>query len=370
MYIHKRRGWPNFTWDDQIIYPLITTTRIKQSNLTIKIESLGFNLSTEAQITALTIEAVKSNEIEGEFLDQEQVRSSIARHLGLEEVGLDKIDRTIEGVVEVLLDATQNFNNPLTQERLFSWHASLFPVGYSNINKLTVANWRKPEGGPMQVISGGMGRERVHFEAPDAELIPDEMQAFQTWFNKDEAEYGLDPVLKAAIAHFWFVTIHPFDDGNGRIARSITDMQLAKADGTKQRFYSMSAQIRKQRNSYYQILENSQKGDLDLTDWIVWFLNCLNSALFATEDLLHKVFNKAKYWRFLDDKSLNERQKLMLNKLLDGFEGKLNTSKWAKIAKTSQDSALRDIQNLINQGVLVKEEGGGRSTSYVLIKIQ
>jgi Fic family protein len=292
------------------------------------------------------------------------VRSSIAKKLGMDVAGLVPADRNVEGVVEMLLDATQNYQSQLTQERMFGWHSALFQTGRSGIHKITVGDWRNADTGPMQVVSGAMGREMVHFEAPEADLLPDEMQAFLNWFNNNEV--NLDGVLKAAIAHFWLVTLHPFDDGNGRIARTVADMQLARADGLSQRFYSMSAQIRKERNGYYAILEKSQKGDLDLTDWLQWFLACLEKALLASEQILADVFKKAKYWEVLNSKSLNHRQKLMMNKLLDGFEGKLNTSKWAKIAKTSQDTALRDIQDLMKQEVLVREEGGGRSTTYVL----
>ncbi|MCF2495603.1 Fic family protein [Dyadobacter chenhuakuii] len=349
-----------------MISPLLASVRHKQGKLVGRMESLGFSLQEEAVLQTLTLDAVKSNEIEGEILNADQVRSSIARRLGMDIGMLLPADRHVEGVVEMLLDATQNYKETLSEERLFGWHAALFPTGRSGMFKITVGNWRDNSGGPMQVVSGAMGREKVHFEAPASERLPAEMTQFINWFNDDNAK---DAVIKAAIAHLWFVTIHPFDDGNGRIARSIADRQLARSDESAQRFYSMSAQIQHKRKHYYDILEETQKGDLDITGWLEWFLYCLDGALEATETTLNTVLNKAKYWKLFTEKSLNDRQKLMLNKLLDGFEGKLNTSKWAKIAKTSPDTALRDIQNLVEQGVLEKEDSGGRSTSYRLVML-
>lgn len=346
-----------------MISPLLASVRHKQGKLVGRMENLGFSLQEEAVLQTLTLDAVKSNEIEGEILNADLVRSSIARRLGMDIGMLTPADRHVEGVVEMLLDATQNYQEALSEERLFGWHAALFPTGRSGMFKITVGNWRDNAGGPMQVVSGPMGREKVHFEAPASERLPEEMTQFINWFNADNDQ---DSVIKAAIAHLWFVTIHPFDDGNGRIARSIADMQLARSDESTQRFYSMSAQIQQKRKHYYDILEKTQKGDLDITEWLEWFLNCLDGALEATETTLNSVLNKAKYWKLFAEKNINDRQKLMLNKLLDGFEGKLNTSKWAKIAKTSLDSALRDIQNLIDQGILEKEDSGGRSTSYRL----
>lgn len=367
MYIYQKQAWPNFTWDnDQLIQPL-SSVRHKQGRLIGRMESLGFSLQSEAVLQTLTLDVLKSNEIEGEILDQDQVRSSIARRLGMDVAGLVPADRNVEGVVEMLLDATQNYESKLTKDRLFDWHAALFPTGRSGMHHITVGDWRNNKAGPMQVVSGPMGRERIHFEAPDASKLENEMESFLKWFNTSPMH--IDPVLKAAIAHLWFVTIHPFDDGNGRIGRTIADMQLARADGSPQRFYSMSAQIRKERNKYYDILESTQKGDLDITEWLQWFLECLDRALVATEEILTGVLNKAKYWELFANKKLNDRQRLMLNKLLDGFDGKLNTTKWAKITKSSQDTALRDIQNLIDQDVLQKEESGGRSTSYILKSI-
>ena len=330
-----------------------------------RMERLGFALQSEATLQTLTLDVLKSSEIEGELLDAEQVRSSIARRLGIDIAGMVTADRHVEGVVEMMLDATQHFDQPLTEERLFGWHAALFPTGRSGMHKIVVGAWRDnlPHD-PMQIVSGPMGKETVHYEAPAAELLPDEMKKFLQWFNETSTT---DIVLKAAIAHFWFVTIHPFDDGNGRIARAVADMQLARADGTAQRFYSMSAQIRKERNAYYGILEKTQRGNLDITEWLEWFLECLSRALNAPEEILSLIFKKASFWKEHEKTIFNQRQVLLLNKLLDKFEGKLTTSKWAKIAKCSHDTALRDINDLIEKKVLIKEEGGGRSSSYILV---
>ncbi len=366
MYIYQQKDWPDFYWNQEQFIALLNTLHHKQGRLLGRMESLGFPLQSEAMLNTLTLDVLKSNEIEGEFLNQDQVRSSLARKLGIDIAGLVSSDRHIEGIVEMILDATQNFNAPLNKERLFYWHASLFPLDKGNMLKMTVADWRKNEGDPMQVVSGPIGRERVHFQAPDSSVLDTEMNYFFDWFN---SESNINPIIKAAIAHLWFVTIHPFDDGNGRIARTIADMQLSRADGSVQRFYSMSAQIRKERKQYYDILEKTQKGDLNITNWLEWFLSCLERALTATEEVLGSVLKKAQYWEVLNTKDISERQKLLLNKLLDGFDGKLTSSKWAKIAKCSQDTAQRDIQNLIDQGVLIKEEPGGRSTSYKLFEI-
>ncbi len=327
-------------------------------------EALGFHLREEAVLETLTLDVLKSSEIEGELLSPEQVRSSIARHLGMDISGLVRSDRNVDGVVEMMLDGTQQNEKRLSAERLYSWHASLFPAGRSGMYKIKVGKWRDDASGPMQVISGALGKEKVHFEAPDAKIVNKEMGQFIKWFN---AKDKLDPVLKAGIAHLWYVTIHPFDDGNGRIARAIADMQLARADGSTQRFYSMSAQIRLERKKYYDILEKTQQGTLDISNWLQWFLNCLHSALHATENTLSKVLYKVDFWEKHKDTHLNSRQKLMVNKLLDGFDGKLTSSKWAKITKCSPDTALRDIQDFINKEILKKEDGGGRSTSYIVI---
>ncbi|SHO61801.1 Fic family protein [Algoriphagus zhangzhouensis] len=366
MYIYQQKNWPNFSWDINQIAFLLTSVRHKQGKLTGRMMSLGFDLQNEAMLQTITQDVLKTSEIEGEHFNTDQVRSSVAQKLGMDIGGSIPADRHVEGVVDMLLDATQHYERHLDDERLFGWHAAMFPTGRSGINKITVGSWRTPETGAMQVVSGAMGKELKHFEAPLSENVPKEMDVFFDWFN---SKVQLDPVLKAAIAHLWFVTIHPFDDGNGRIARAITDLQLARSDESKQRFYSMSAQIQNERKKYYEILENTQKGDLEITKWLHWFLSCLERALIHAEESLNSVLNKANYWNFLNTKSLNDRQKQMMNKLLDGFDGKLNTSKWAKITKVSTDTALRDIQNLEDQGVLVKQAGGGRSTSYELVKL-
>lgn len=365
MYIYQQKEWPRFAWEQERLYDILVEIRHRQGRLLGRMEGLGFTLQTEAMLQTMTLEILKSNEIEGEILDADQVRSSIARRLGMNIAGLVPSDRNVDGVVEMMLDATQKFQEPLTEERLFGWHSALFPSGRSGMYKIVVGNWRNntPDD-PMQVVSGAMGREKVHFEAPKAEALPKEMGLFLDWFN---SKTDIDPVLKSAIAHLWFVTVHPFDDGNGRIARTIADMQLARADGISQRFYSMSAQIRLERKAYYDILEKTQKGSLDITEWLEWFLICFDRTLNAAEEILSGVLYKARYWEWLATKQLNSRQKLIINKLLDSFEGKLTSSKWAKIAKCSQDTALRDIQDLIEQGILEKEPGGGRSTNYWLV---
>lgn len=363
MFIHQRAQWPNFTWDAEAVSAQLASVRYKQGRLTGRMESLGFSLREEAVLQTLTLDVIKTSEIEGEFLDAEQVRSSLARKLGMDIGALAPSDRNVDGVVEMLLDATQQYAEEMSEERLFGWHSALFPSGSSGMYKIRVGRWREDTTGPMQVVSGALGREVVHFEAPHSDKVPVEMQQFFTWFNQQE---NMDAVLKASIAHIWFVTIHPFDDGNGRIARALTDLQLARSDSNYQRFYSMSAQIQLERKAYYDILERTQRDDLEITDWIIWFLSCLDRALTATDTILNAVISKARYWEFFGSKKISERQKLMLNKLLDGFDGKLNTSKWAKITKVSNDTALRDILDLVDQGILIREEGGGRSTSYKL----
>lgn len=326
-------------------------------------EAFGFDLRAEASLTVLTSDVVNSSAIEGEVLNREEVRSSIARRLGLDVAGLPKPGRDVEGVVEMMLDATQNFEAPLTKERLFNWHAALFPTGRSGMGRITVGGWRPNEAGAMQVVSGPIGREKVHFGAPAAERLDSEMTALLGWFN---AAPPLDPVLKAAVAHFWFVTIHPFEDGNGRIARAIADMALARADGTKERFYSMSAQIEVERKDYYRQLEAAQRGDLDITSWLTWFLGCLGRAIEGAEQVLASVLYKAKLWQRINRRPVNDRQRLVINRMLDGFQGFLTTSKYAKLAKCSPDTALRDIRELLERRVLVQNSGGGRSTSYRL----
>ena len=365
IYIHQLPHWPRFTWNRESLSPLLAGIRSRQGRLLGRMEAMGFGLQAEANLQTLTLDVLKSSEIEGELLDADQVRSSIARRLGMDIGGLVPADRNVEGVVEMMLDATQQYQQPLSADRLYGWHAALFPTGRSGIHKITVGAWRdNQQDDPMQVVSGAMGKEKVHFQAPDADRLDEEMGKFISWFNEDK---DTDPVIKAAMAHLWFVTIHPFDDGNGRIARAITDMQLSRADESAQRFYSMSAQIRNERKEYYEILESTQKGSMDITDWLTWFLHCLDRALESTTETLAVVMKKARFWEKHATTILNQRQQHMLNKLLDGFVGKLNSSKWAKITKTSPDTALRDIQDLINKNILMKEAGGGRSTSYVLV---
>ncbi|WP_165045728.1 Fic family protein [Dysgonomonas sp. ZJ709] len=365
IYIWQQKDWTNFKWDDKIISYQLGKVRALQGRLVGKMSALGFDLKNKAILDTLTTEVTKSSEIEGEILDSDQVRSSVARHLGMDISGLTEVDRYVDGVVEVMIDATQNYNLPLSEERLFGWHAALFPTGRSGMHKITVGDWRKDEGGAMQVVSGAMGKEKVHYQAPDSLAVPKEMSTFLSWVNDDNK---IDPVLKAAIAHLWFVTIHPFDDGNGRIARTIADMFLTRADEIPHRFYSMSSQIRKQRKQYYDILEKTQKGSPDITEWLTWFLDCLEIALIDAESSLGRVLLKANFWEKNRLVSMNDRQTKMVNLLWDGFEGKLTSSKWAKINKCSTDSALRDIQDLINKGVLQKTDEGGRSTNYELIE--
>ncbi len=364
LYIYQNPDWPAFFWEDSQILRQLGEVRHLQGKLLGKMESLGFELQNEALLNTLTMDVLKSTEIEGEFLNPGQVRSSLARRLGLEIAGTGPSDRNVDGMVDMMLDATQNNSQILDEERLFGWHSALFPSGRSGLYKIQVGTWREDTTGPMQVVSGAIGREKVHYQAPDSEKVPFEMERFIEWFNSDSK---IDEVIKSAVAHLWFVTIHPFDDGNGRVTRALTDMLLARADKSKQRFYSMSAQIRLERKSYYDILEKTQKGDLNITDWLLWFLDCLIKALKSTETVLVRVLTKADFWQKQKDTDLNVRQKLMLNKLLDGFEGKLTSSKWAKITKTSTDTALRDIQDLQNKNILKKDEAGGRSTNYELI---
>ncbi len=360
MYIHNHTNWTDFRWDNDKLLPQLGRVRHLQGKLLGQMENLGFSLQEEAVLTTLTLDVLKSSEIEGELLNPEQVRSSIARRLGLDVAGLVNSPRNVDGIVEMMLDATQRYNSPLTDERLFGWHNALFPSGFSGLYKIEVAKYRS---GAMQVVSGAMGKERVHYEAPEAARVEAEMTKFLAWFN---AGSNLDPVMKAAIAHFWFVAIHPFDDGNGRIARAITDMQLARGDGSSQRFYSMSNQILAERKQYYEVLEKAQHGDSDITVWFEWFLTCLERVLIGSAEALKSVLTKAKFWEQHSQTALNYRQRLMLNKLLDGFDGKLTSSKWAKITKSSPDTALRDINDLIARAIMRKDDSGGRSTNYEL----
>jgi Fic family protein len=362
-YIYERADWPRFRWSEQKIAAQLGRVRHHQGRLIGRMEGLGFQFKAEAVLQTLTEEVIKSSEIEGEILDREQVRSSIARRLGMDIGALMPIDRNVEGVVEMMLDATQKYAEPLTADRLFAWHASLFPTGRSGMSRIAVGKWRDDKAGPMQVVSGPVGRERIHYQAPAAKTLRREMQAFLKWFG---AQAKIDPVLKAALAHLWFVTIHPFDDGNGRIARAITDMALASSEHSAQRFYSMSAQIRLERKAYYDTLETTQKGALDVTPWLQWFLECLDRAFDRAEDILASVLKKARFWDKHASTPFNAREREMINRLFNGFTGKLTSSKWAKIAKCSQDTALRDIDDLLKRGILVKGSGGGRSTSYSL----
>ncbi len=361
MYLHEKENWTDFTWSHNQVTQKLGEARNLQGKLLGKMESLGFVLQNEAVLNTLTLDITKSSEIEGEILETEQVRSSIARRLGIDIAGAVESERYIDGIVEMMLDATQRYNLPLTKDRLFGWYAALFPSGWSNLYKITVADWRKDTTGPMQVVSGPMGKEKVHYQAPNSNRIESEMEKFLYWFENED---NLDLVLKAAIAHFWFVSIHPFEDGNGRITRALTDMILARSDKSARRFYSMSAQIRVERKQYYEKLEKAQKGSTDITEWILWFLQCLINAINSTEETLSKILFKAEFWKIHSTTIFNERQQKTLNKLLDGFEGKLTTSKWGKINKCSQDTAHRDILDLINKGVLRKGESGGRSTNY------
>ena len=363
MYIHELSDWPGFEWDQARVAAPLAAVRHRQGKLIGHMEALGFPLRQEAVLETLTTDVLKSSEIEAERLDAEQVRSSLARRLGIDIGALKPADRHVEGTVEMMLDATRHYDQPLTGERLFGWHAALFPTGRSGMMKIGGGAWRDDGAGPMEVVSGPIGKEHVHYVAPSAARIDGEMRAFLDWFN---AKAGIDPVLKAALAHFWFVTIHPFDDGNGRMARAIADMALARSEDSSQRFYSMSAQIRQERGAYYGILEQTQKGALDITPWMEWFVGCLGRAIDGAQTMLAAVLAKARFWDAIAGVALNPRQRLVVNQLLDGFEGKLTTSKYAKLAKCSQDTALRDILLLVERGIFVRNPEGGRSTSYAL----
>lgn len=368
-YIHEEPGWPTLTWNEATLSAALARVRHRQGRLLGRMESIGFDLRVEASLTTLTDDVVKSSAIEGENLDRQEVRSSIARRLGIETAGLPIAGRHVEGVVEMMLDATQNYAQALTAERLFGWHAALFPTGRSGMQRITVGAWRTATSGPMQVVSGPYGREHVHFEAPAADRLGAEMAAFLGWFNGPDSDPSrLDPVLKSGVAHFWFVTIHPFEDGNGRIARAIADLALARADQCRERFYSMSAQIEAERKAYYAELESQQRGDLDVTRWLEWFLACLDRALSRADNTLSSVLDKARLWDVINQTPVNDRQRLVINRLLDGFDGPLSSAKYAKLAKCSTDTALRDIQGLVDRGLLIRNPGGGRSTNYRLAR--
>lgn len=359
-YIYEHKNWTDFSWHDKAINAIFGEVRLMQGKIIGQMNALGFSAKEEATLTTLTLDVVKSSEIEGELLNYEQVRSSIARRLGINTAGLVPGSRHIEGVVEMMLDATQRYLLPLTEKRLFGWHAALFPTGYSGPYKIEVGRYRT---GKMQVVSGAMGKEKVHYEAVKPERVKTEMDLFLDWFNNDSV---LDPVLKAAIAHFWFIIIHPFDDGNGRMARALTDLLLARAEGSGERFYSMSGQILAERKRYYEVLQKVQNSSGDITEWLDWFFHCLKNAMLATENLTQKILRKAAFWKQHEHTPINERQRLILNKLFDNFEGKLQTSKWAKITKTSTDTALRDIKDLVEKGILRQTSEGGRSANYEL----
>jgi Fic family protein len=372
MYIYDLPDWPQLQWDRERLAETLAAVRLQQGRLIGHMEALGFRLRAEAILQTLTSDVIKSSEIEGERLDAEQVRSSIARKLGVEIGALKPADRNVEGVVEMTLDATREYDQPLTTTRLFGWQAALFPSGWSGMRKIKTGGWREDGTGPMQVVSGPEHREKVHFEAPAAALVPGEMKTFLKWFNGHQTG---DAVVKAALAHLWFVTLHPFEDGNGRIARAITDMALARSEGSPQRFYSMSAQIRQEPNAYYDMLERTQSGKsdtqptMDITPWLDWFLGCLGRAIDGAQINLKAILSKARFWETFATAPLNERQRKILNRLLDGFEGKLTTSKYAKLTGCSHDTALRDILSLVELGILERGEEGGRSTSYAVREI-
>jgi len=365
MYIHERPDWPQFCWDQAGLADQLAGVRHRQGRLIGRMEGLGLRHREEAQLNTLTQDVLKSSEIEGEILAVDQVRSSLSRRLGIEIGALTPADRAVEGVVEMMLDATQRYREPLTEDRLFGWHSCLFPGGRSGLQKIRVGAWRDDASGPMQVVSGPIGKERVHYQAPGADRVPAQMTQFLDWFNEARAN---DPVLKAALAHLWFVTIHPFDDGNGRMARAIADLALARSEQSPRRFYSLSAQIRQERDDYYEILQQTQKGPLDVTPWMQWFLGCMDRALDGAEVTLVQVLRKSRFWEAHAGASFNDRQRKIIGRLLDGFVGKLTSSKWASLAKCSQDTAGRDIQDLVSRGVLVKDTAGGRSTSYSLLE--
>jgi Fic family protein len=362
-FIHEQPGWPSLSWESESLAGPLAAVRHRQGKHLGRMEALGFDLRAEAQLATLTSDVVKSSAIEGEILSADEVRSSIAIKLGLDVGGLPRPGRRVEGFVEMMLDATRNFAAPLTAERLFGWHAALFPTGRSGMGTIAVGAFRSEDTGPMQVVSGALGRERVHFEAPHVDRVESEMTSFLDWL---ETPQSIDPVLVAGVAHFWFVTVHPFEDGNGRIARAIGDMALARADGTAERYYSLSTQIEADRAQYYRELEAAQRGGLDITRWLLWFLDCLDRSVTNADETLASVLHKASLWERVNARPVNERQRLVINRLLDNFDGFLTNAKYAKLAKCSPDTALRDVRELLNRGILVKNPGGGRSTSYRL----
>lgn len=363
-YVYQHYDWPNFMWDHEMVLMYLAEVRFAQGKLMGKLDTLGFDTRVDAHFEMLSLEVLKSAEIEGELYKPEEVRSSVARKLGLDKFQDVQVGKHVDGVVEMVADALFQYHLPLTEERLFGWHAALFPTGYSGMYKISVGEYRTDSTGPMQVVSGAMGREKVHFQAPSSDCLTQEMAAFLDWFNNEQ---GLDLVMKAGIAHFWFLTLHPFEDGNGRMARALTDMLLARSDKSTQQFYSLSAQLLKERKAYYERLEKCQKGDMDLTNWLLWFLNCFHEAVLSTDEILNQTLLKATFWKHHQQTLFNERQLKMVNRLLDHFEGKLTSAKWAKMCKCSQDTALRDLSDLLQKQVLRKNEAGGRSTHYTLV---
>jgi len=366
-FIYQKQNWPKFKWDNEYLLPRIGKVRNEQGKILGFMQSIGFELRIEASFETLILDILKSNEIEGELLNKDEVRSSLARRLGMDLIGLIPSTRNIDGVVDMMVDAIENNKETISEDRLFGWHSSLFPSGRSGMFKILSGRYREDSTGPMQVVSGALGKEKIHFQAPASDIVKSEMDVFIKWFNGVNHH---DPVLKAGIAHLWFLTIHPFEDGNGRIARALTDLLLSRSDGVVQRYYSLSAQILKERKGYYEILEKTQKGTLDITLWLDWFIDCLLKSLESSSEILSKVIAKARFWNKHAMETFNDRQKVMLNKLMDEFFGKLTTKKWAKITKCSVDTALRDIQDLISKGILRKENAGGRSTNYVLIEMK
>lgn len=363
IYIWQYPEWPSFTWNDSRLISLLSEVRNLEGKIQGMMDGLGFDVQSMTALNVMTEDVLRSNEIEGVILNSDKVRSSIARHLGIDTAGLPQPDHYTEGVVQIMMDAVTNCNKPLTPERLFNWHAALFPTGRSGMYPITVGAYRTG-GEPMQIVSGAMGKEKVHYEAPPSDVVPDMMTDFLTWINSDNTV--IDPVLKAAVAHLWFVAIHPFDDGNGRLTRTITDMQLAKADGFPLRFYSMSAEILREKKAYYEILEHTTSNSTDITEWLEWFLNTMKSSILRAEETVKRVVSKSSFWQRHREIPMNERQVRVVNMLWDGFTGKLTSSKWAKITKTSQATALRDITDLIEKGILIAAADGGRSSNYLL----
>lgn len=363
IYIWQYPEWPSFTCDNSTLISLLSEVRNREGKIQGMMGGLGFDLQNMAALDVMTEDVLRSNEIEGVILNSDKVRSSIARHLGIDTAGLPLPDHYTDGVVQVMMDAVKECGKPLSHERLFDWHAALFPTGRSGIYRITVGAYRAGNE-PMQIVSGAMGKEKVHYEAPPSDSVPDMMTDFLTWINSDNT--GIDPVLKAAVAHLWFVAIHPFDDGNGRLTRTITDMLLARADGFPLRFYSMSAEILRKKKSYYEILEHTTTGATDITEWLEWFLDTMKSAIIRAENIVERVVRKSSFWQRHREVPMNERQVKVVNKLWDGFTGKLTSSKWAKMTRTSQATALRDITDLIEKGVLIPASDGGRSSNYLL----